>query len=363
MLKSVIIIGGGLSGVLCARLLHQAGVDFTLLEMRGRLGGRILSAAENGEPGDGGFDLGPSWFWPSVQSGLAALVAELGLTMFPQYSEGDVLFERMVEEKPHRYRMESQEQRSMRLAGGTGALIAALKAQVPADRIILNAAVTKLALTLPQVTVWFGHGSQSILQADHVILAAPPRLMADAIVFEPALASADRHLWQATPTWMAPHAKFFAAYQRPFWREAGLSGMAQSLVGPMGEIHDATTHSGKAALFGFVGIGATERSAISQEQLVAACLRQLTRLFGPGAAKPQATLWKDWAADPATATAEDKIAGEHPQAVPQPWVSGAWRNFLTLAASETALREPGYLAGAVEAAMRASAQVLHKRQG
>ena len=34
---------------------------------------------------------------------------------------------------------------------------------------------------------------------------------------------------------MAPHAKFFAIYNQPFWRASGLSGTAQSMVGPMVE--------------------------------------------------------------------------------------------------------------------------------
>ena len=73
---------------------------------------------------------------------------------------------------------------------------------------------------------------------------------------EPALSPKS---WQETATWMAPPAKFFAVYDRPFWRKAGLSGTAQSFVGPLGEIHDATTASGKAALFGFPSIGADAR--------------------------------------------------------------------------------------------------------
>ena len=124
---------------------------------------------------------------------------------------------------------------------------------------------------------------------------------------------------------MAPHAKFFAIYQRPFWRAAGLSGTAQSMAGPLVEIHDATTASGDAALFGFVGVPADQRAAFGRDAIIAASVRQLAQLFGPQAGAPRATLLKDWAADPLTATADDKQAGDHPVPTGQPWVGGEWR--------------------------------------
>jgi monoamine oxidase len=101
---------------------------------------------------------------------------------------------------------------------------------------------------------------------------------------------------------MAPHSKFFALYDHPFWREAGLSGTAQSMVGPMMEMHDATTASVKAALFGFLGVAAEQRVLLGEEALTRACLDQFARIFGEEAGGPRATLFKDWAADPLTAT-------------------------------------------------------------
>jgi Flavin containing amine oxidoreductase len=98
---------------------------------------------------------------------------------------------------------------------------------------------------------------------------------------------------------MASRAKFFALYGRPFWLEAGYSGTAQSMVGPMLEIHDATTRSGHAALFGFLGVGAAERLKIGNQKLIEACLAQFGRIFGQDAQAPTATLYKDWATDPA----------------------------------------------------------------
>ena len=104
MQTTVAIIGGGLAGLYAAKLLHDAGVDFRLINGRERLGGRILSTDERGRPSEDGFDLGPSWFWPHVQPQLAALVQELGLATFAQNNDGDVIFERMSRETPSRYR-------------------------------------------------------------------------------------------------------------------------------------------------------------------------------------------------------------------------------------------------------------------
>jgi monoamine oxidase len=196
-------------------------------------------------------------------------------------------------------------------------------------------------------------GTGETLLADHVIAALPPRLLASTVTFTPALDDETLQRWRATPTWMAPHAKFVAIYERAFWRDAGLSGTAQSMVGPMPEMHDATTASGNAALFGFLGISADQRATLGTEAITRACVAQLVRLFGADAGHPRATLVMDWAAESLTATADDRVAGGHPVVDAAPWVSGPWQDRLTLGGSETSVSEPGYLAGAVTASRQA----------
>ncbi|MGX7741755.1 flavin monoamine oxidase family protein [Rhodopseudomonas parapalustris] len=359
MRTTVAIVGGGLSGLYAARLLHAAGIDFQLLEARDRFGGRILSLNSAGRPSADGFDLGPSWFWPGMQPAMAALARELRLAVFPQHSEGDVLFERMSREPIHRFRPMRQEPDSMRFAGGTGALIDALVTALPPERLHLGAPVTKLTLMHDGMALTVSRTDASVedLIAGHLILALPPRLLARTIAFDPPIEPSTVSLWQGTATWMAPHAKFFAIYDRPFWRDAGLSGTAQSMVGPLVEIHDATTASATAALFGFLGVGVDQRSSIGEDALAHSCLAQLGRLFGPEAARPRATLFKDWAADPLTATEADRVGGAHPAPSQMPWITGAWADRLSLGGSETSAHEPGYLAGAVDAAKRAVAEI------
>lgn len=358
----IAIIGGGLAGLHAARLLHAANVEFTLLEARDRLGGRILTLDGSGQPAADGFDLGPSWYWPRMQPAIADLVAQLDLPAFAQNSDGDVVFERMSREGPQRFHPGEQEQLSFRLAGGTAALVRALARDLPRERVLIDAEVTAMALVDGgvELTVRRKGGAAESLTAAHVIAAVPPRLLEDRVAFTPAIDAAAARRWQETPTWMAPHAKFFAVYDRPFWREAALSGSAQSMVGPMPEMHDATTATGEAALFGFVGIGAEQRAVLGEAALTRACLDQLARIFGAEALRPRATLLKDWAADPLTATAADRAPTGHPSPSLGPWVAGPWEARLALAGSETSPSEPGYLAGAVIAAARGVEETLAK---
>ena len=360
--EPVLIVGAGLAGLVAARRLHTAGLDVQVREARERLGGRILSVDASGDPSPDGFDLGPSWFWPRMQPALASLVADLGLRVFPQNSDGDLVFQRMSRETPQRYRGMRQEPESMRVEGGTAAIVAALAGSLPSACVRTGARLVHLARRADGVDARFvnGAGVEETVRASHVILAAPPRLLAATVTFDPPLEPTMTTRWRETPTWMAPHAKCFAIYARPFWREAWLSGSAQSMVGPLVEIHDSTTASGQAALFGFVGVPAAQRRAMGQEAIVAAAVRQLVTLFGPDAATPTATLLKDWATDPLTATAEDAAPGGHPLPLDRPWVEGAWRDRLSLAGSETSDVEPGYLAGAVQAAERAAREVLER---
>jgi monoamine oxidase len=350
----VAIVGGGLSGLYAARLLQEAEVDFELFEARQRLGGRILSVGETGEPSTGDFDLGPSWFWPDMHPRMAQVVDGLGLSSFPQYSVGDVVVERSRLAEPLRLPAMRQEPQSMRLKGGTSTIVAALANGLPQDHLHLKARVSRLAYHDSGVvlSVKSDDGDHEVFTR-YVILAAPPRLLAATVTFDPALGPGTRERWQQAATWMAPHAKFFALYDAPFWREAGLSGMAQSGVGPLVEIHDATTSSGEAALFGFVGIGREQRMAIGEDALVRGCLAQLVRLFGRNAGRPRATLFKDWAEDALTATSADMVAEGHPVPDGRPWITGAWAERMSLAGSETSSTDPGYLVGALDAAERA----------
>jgi monoamine oxidase len=364
----VAIVGGGLAGLVAAWRLMQQGVrDIVLLEARTTLGGRVLSVDAAGRGVDMAqwaldrFDLGPTWFWPAVQPQLDRLITELGLQRIAQFEDGDLLVERSRQTPPLRTQAHASEPPSMRLAGGTGALVAALYARLDPAIVRTGQTVRRLRREAHRVelTVDDTAGQPTVWQVEQVLLALPPRLAMTSLQLEPALPAELSRRWRATPTWMAPHAKYVAVYDTPFWREQGLSGSARSSVGPMGEIHDMSMPGGHAALFGFLGVPARVRRQVTDEELRAHCRAQLARLFGKRAAAPVGEALKDWATDPLTATDDDQDAAGHHAAAPSHSADdGPWQGRLVGIGSEWSLQFPGYLAGAVDAAERGLRKVL-----
>ena len=362
------IVGGGLAGLVAAwRLLQQGVRDVVLLEARTTLGGRILSVDAAGMDVDmvesalDRFDLGPSWFWPALQPLFDRLIAELGLQPFGQFEDGDLLVERSAQTPPLRTQAFASEPPAMRLLGGTGGLVAALHARLDPSIVRTGQTVRQLRRVADRVelTVDDAAGTPTIWQVEQVLLALPPRLAASRLQFEPALPAELARRWRATPTWMAPHAKYVAVYEKPFWREQALSGSARSSIGPMGEIHDVSMPGGHAALFGFLGVPARMRRQVTDEVLRAHCRAQLARLFGERAGTPVGDALKDWAADPLTATDDDQDAAGHHAAAPSSSADeGAWQGRLVGIGSEWSPQFPGYLAGAVDAAERGLREAL-----
>ncbi len=84
----VIIVGAGISGLVAARELARAGKNVLVLEARDRVGGRTWSV----KVAPGAFaEMGGTWVGPT-QERVVALIKELGLTLFDQYSSGETVY-------------------------------------------------------------------------------------------------------------------------------------------------------------------------------------------------------------------------------------------------------------------------------
>jgi monoamine oxidase len=88
MQADVVIVGAGLSGMIAARKLLEAGLTPLVLEADDRVGGRILTEVVDGVP----LELGAQWIGDTHQR-MFDLAAELGVETFPQYDEGETTYE------------------------------------------------------------------------------------------------------------------------------------------------------------------------------------------------------------------------------------------------------------------------------
>ncbi len=346
--SDLVVIGAGLAGLHTAWRLQQQGRSCLVLEGRQRAGGRI--AAGDAELG---VDLGPTWFWPH-QPMMGALLEELGLEQFDQYTRGDVLYESAPGQAPMRH-AGAGTPLSHRVAGGMQALIDALSSRISPGTLLFDHAVRNAERTS---TGWRlevdAAGAVRTFETRTLIAALPPRLLAGALSAERWASAGLLRALRGQQTWMSAQAKFVAEFATPFWREQGLSGDAFSRVGPLVEIHDATDeHTGKAALFGFIGVPAASRSSVKPDELEAACARQLVQLFGKEASDPVRTYLMDWAREPFTVS--DADIGELPAHADFP-LDEYQRELAALAllpaGSEFAQHNPGYLEGALEASER-----------
>ncbi len=84
--RDVVVIGAGVAGLGAAARLAGAGADVVVLEARDRVGGRLLTEDVGGLE----LELGGQWIAP-YQDAIRAVIADLGLELFPRYREGEDL--------------------------------------------------------------------------------------------------------------------------------------------------------------------------------------------------------------------------------------------------------------------------------
>ncbi len=360
-----IIVGGGLSGLFTAFNLQELNIPYLLLEAKSSFGGRIAGCKTS--PGsDMSVDLGPTWFWPH-QEMIKQLLTQLQIGWFEQYCKGAALYQKHSDAIPTRIRNSAGDITSCQVRGGLQQLTLALSEQLEQSNIKTEYAVTGVRKSGDKWLVKTVHrDEEQTFSANQLILAIPPRLIVKYLTPEQYMSEQLTNDLQAQQTWMSGQAKFIATYNRPFWRENGLAGQAFSQVGPMVEIHDASSNTeSDFALFGFIGLPSDVRAQLSIDQLKSQCLKQLGAIFGSEALDAEISCLKDWAQDKWVATDLDVM--EPPRHATFPMLQhkkeiGSLK--LHLAASEFAQFEAGYLEGALLAsdttvkAVKARSQTL-----
>ena len=356
----VVVVGAGLAGLTTADLLHSAGLSVTVVEARPSIGGRIKTLLE----ADSWFDLGATWHW-SNQPRIRSLAADLGMETFPQFRDGWALAEDGADAPPQRLDMPPPSPAELRFGGGAQALCHRLAARLPEGAVVLETDVMAVSADSGgsgmTVSVADSTGRESRLSTASVVVAVPPRLAFAGITFTPELPRTVTDVMQGVPTWMATAVKCIAVYDAPFWRDAGLSGLAFSRVGPLVEVHDGCTADGStAALWGFLTADHDVRD-LDVQRRTRAVFAQLGRLFGPDAADPVRYFERDWSNDPYTNDMviwlEEPVPYGH-RSLAEPLFGGR----LIWAGTETSDIGGGHMEGAVRSGQRAAGQVLALRR-
>ena len=237
-----------------------------------------------------------------------------------------------------------------RVRGGSQLLASGLAAMIGDVRV--GCPVTAIEQDDAGVRVVYEGGE---VRGQAVIVAVPPTL-SSRIRYRPALPAHRDHLIQNCPAgWVI---KIQMAFDEPFWRDDGLSGMVVSLDRDVGIMFDNSPEDLRCGvLLGFLEANAGRRAALlSPEARKAMVLADFAAFFGPRAGAPSEYVEHDWAADEwsrgcyggrLTPNAWTQYGASLRQAVGRIHFAGA----------ETADVWNGYMDGAVRSGERAAAEV------
>jgi monoamine oxidase len=240
-----------------------------------------------------------------------------------------------------------------RVVGGTQLISLRMANELGARAVELSSPVRSISHGDERVTI---QSDRVNVRAQRAIVAIPPTL-AGRIAYDPPLPAIRDGLTQRMA--MGSVVKCMAIYERPFWRERGLSGAITSVTGPVSVGFDNSPPDGSpGVLMGFLEGGAARSHAdLSQDERRRAVADSFARMFGPEAAEPIGYVDRSW-------RSEEWSRGCYGGFMPP----GAWIDHgsalrdpigpLHWAGTETATVWNGYMDGAVTSGERAASEVL-----
>ena len=220
-------------------------------------------------------------------------------------------------------------------------------------RLILRSPVTRISQHKGNVTV---HSARAVVTAKRAVVAIAPALQS-AIRFDPPLPELRAQLAQRFP--MGSVIKVHAIYDRPFWRDDGLTGFTVSDTGPCRVSFDNTPPSGKPGmLVSFIeGDDARRLSSRPLAERRAGVLGSFARYFGPKAKNAIDYVELDWMREP---WSRGCYVGIMPPGVMLNYGAQLRPPIgrVHWAGTETATQAAGYMDGAVRSGEHAAHEVL-----
>jgi len=239
-----------------------------------------------------------------------------------------------------------------RFVGGAQRIPLAMASQL-GSRVVLSAPVRRIDQSSSGVAV---HTDDFVATGQRVIVAIPPTL-AGRIFYDPPLPPLRDQLTQRMP--QGSLMKFEAIYDKPFWRDEGLTGQVVSETGPVKVTFDTSSQSGDLGIMmGFIG-GHEARvwEGRSAEDRRSAALKQYAHFFGDPALNPQDVVEFNWSTEVWNRGCPVGVLGpgtliDFGAALREPAGRVHW------AGTETSTYWNGYMDGAVRSGERAAAEVL-----
>lgn len=192
----------------------------------------------------------------------------------------------------------------------------------------------------------------------HVILALPPQLI-EKILFDsipncpPGRTREDLVLGQVV--------KNVVVYDRAWWRDAGLSGMATTPEEPIGFLVDTSNSVGQPGVLVALAAGppAAMLSRMDDERRKATVVSHVRQVLGESPAQPRNFFSMDWISEPWS------LGGYASRRAVVQWTDqrdavATPRGPIHFAGTETATEWRSYMEGALQSAERASAEVINE---
>ena len=235
---------------------------------------------------------------------------------------------------------------------GGSAVIGERVATQLGDRVVLGSPVRRIERRANGVTVESDH---VVVHAKRAVIAMPPTLVRR-IHFSPGLPEQRRRLNDTMPN--GTLTKVSAVYERPFWRDKGLSGTAVSINGPVGIFYDDSPEDAtKGIVIGFVGGDRNRRYlTLGQRERSARVVTELETLFGHEARDVERYVESDWRSERWSrgcpiAYAPPEVLTRYGPALRRPVGRIHW------AGTETADYWAGYMDGAVRSGERVAREI------
>jgi monoamine oxidase len=240
-----------------------------------------------------------------------------------------------------------------RFVGGSALIATKMANQLGKHEVIVGTPVRRIEQDKTGVTV---HSDHARVRAKEAIVAIPPPL-AGRIEYDPKLPYARDQLTQRLP--MGTLGKVACVYDKPFWRDDGLTGSVINLDGYISFTVDDSPPGGKPGImFGFVG-GEKSRQFFRKppKQRRKLIVAELVDAFGQKAANPKDYFETNWSTEVWTRGCPVAIPGPglllaYGDAIRKPIKRIHW------AGTETSTYWNGYMDGAVRSGERAAAEVL-----